>query len=154
MNFHDYLNRQNNEDRRAFVIHYPARSGKTSFARRICETRQDAYLLDLQRYFLEHPELPPIQQCDASTLKNLLLSLETPERVLVIDNPDFLLNTWSKEEKHAFVHWLRIQLRSPADTEKTLVFVIQSDDVLVAADDMRNSYGEPRVLALNQFDAL
>ena len=154
MNFHDYLNRQNNEDRRAFVIHYPARSGKTSFARRICETRQDAYLLDLQRYFLERPELPPIQQCGAPTLKNLLLSLDRPERILVIDNPDFLLNTWSAEEKHALVHWLRIQLRSPADTEKTLIFVIQTDDVVAAVDDMRNSYSEPRVLALNKFDAL
>ena len=76
MNFHHYLNRQNNEDRRAFVIHYPAKSGKTSFARRICETRNDARLLDLQRYFLEHPELPPVQQCDASMLDNLLLSLD------------------------------------------------------------------------------
>ena len=153
MNFHDYLNRQNNEDRRAFVIHYPAKSGKTSFARRICETRQDAYLLDLQHYFLEHPELPPIQRCGVTALKNLLLSLKRPERVLVVDNPDFLLNTWSNEEKVTFVNWLRVELRSPADTEKTLVFVIQSDDVIATAD-MRNSYGEPRVLALNQFDAL
>ena len=154
MNFHDYLNRQNNEDRRAFVIHFPAKSGKTSFARRICETRQDAYLLDLQRYFLEHPELPPIQQCDPSVLKNLLLSRDRQEGVLVIDNPDFLLNTWSREEKRALLHWMRIQLRSPVDTEKTLVFIIQSDDILATANDMRNSYGEPRVLALNQFDAL
>jgi len=71
----------------------------------------------------------------------------------VVDNPDFLLNTWSDEEKHDFVTWLRIQLRSPADTEKTLIFVIQSDDVIAAAD-IRNSHGEQRVLALNQFDAL
>lgn len=154
MNFHDYLNRQNNEDRRAFVVHYPAKRGKTSFARRICETRQDAYLLDLQRYLLEHPELPPIQQCGASMLKKLLLSLDRPERVLVIDNPDFLLNTWSREEKHALVHWVRIQLRSPADTEKTLVFIIQDDGIISAIEDMRNSFDEPRVLALDQFDAL
>ncbi len=153
MKFDDYLNRQNNEDRRAFVIHYPARSGKTDFARRICESHQDAYLLDLQSYFLEHPELPPIQRCGVSALKGILLSLERRERVLVVDNPDFLLNTWSDEEKRGFVTWLRIQLRSPADTEKTLVFVIQSDDVIATAD-IRNSYGEPRVLALNEFYAL
>jgi len=153
VNLHDYLNRQNNEDRRAFVIHYPAKSGKTDFARRVCEIQQDAHLLDLQSYFLEHPELPPIERCDLSELKGILLSLERPERVLVVDNPDFLLNTWSDEEKHDFVTWLRIQLRSPADTEKTLIFVIQSDDVIAAAD-IRNSHGEQRVLALNQFDAL
>lgn len=153
MNFDEYLNRQNNEDRRAFVIHYAAKSGKTDFARRICKTHEDAYLLDLQSYFLDHPELPPIQRCGLSTLKGILLSLESPERVLVVDNPDFLLNTWSGEDKRDFVTWLRIQLRSPADTEKTLVFLIQSDDV-IATSDIRNSYGEPRVLALNEFRVL
>jgi hypothetical protein len=153
MNFHDYLNRQNNEDRRAFVIHYPAKSGKTSFARRICETRQDAYLLDLQGYFREHPELPAIQQCNPSVLKNLLLSLDRSERVLVVDNPDFLLNTWSKEEKRTLVHWLRYDLRSPVVTDVTFVLVIQTDDI-IANSDMFNSRDEPRVLALNQFDAL
>jgi hypothetical protein len=153
VNFQDYLNRQNNEDRRAFVIHYPAKSGKTDFARRICETRDDAYLLDLQSYFRDHPALPPIHRCQLSALKGILLSLEGPERVLVVDNPDFLLNTWDGEEKRGFVTWLRTQLRSPVDTEKTLVFVIQTDDIIAAAD-IRNSYGERRVLALNEFEAL
>jgi len=153
VNFHEYLNRQNNEDRRAFIIHYPAASGKTDFARRICETRQDAYLLDLQSYFLNHPELPPIVECGISTLKGILLSLNIPECVLVVDNPDFLLNTWSDEEKRGFLTWLRTQLRSPVDTDKTMVFVIQSDDIIAAAD-IQNSYGQQRVLALNQFEAL
>lgn len=153
MNFHDYLNRQQNEDRRAFIIHYGAGSGKTRFARRICETRQDAYLLDLLAYFLEHPELPPIDKCSFDTLKDLLLTLVVPRDVIVVDNPDFLLNTWSAEEKHRLLNWLRTQLRSPGVTQKAFVFVIQTDDILAAAD-LHNSYGEPRVLALDAFDAL
>ena len=153
MNFHDYLNRQQNEDRRAFIIHYGARSGKTRFARRICETRQDAYLLDLLAYFLEHPELPPIDKCSFDTLKGLLLTLAVPRDVIVVDNPDFLLNTWSAEERHRLLNWLRTQLRSPSVTQKTLVFVVQTDDIIAAAD-LHNSCGESRVLALDAFDAL
>ena len=153
MNFHDYLNRQQNEDRRAFVIHYGAKSGKTRFARRICETRQDVYLLDLLAYFLEHPELPPIQKCGFDTLKDLLLTLAVPQDVIVVDNPDFLLNTWSAEEKRSLLNWLRVQLRSPTVTQKTFVFVIQTDDTIAAAE-LRNSYRESRVLPLDAFDAL
>jgi len=153
MNFHDYLNRQNNEDKRAVVIHYPAKSGKTLFARRICETRKDAYLLDLQRYFLDHPELLPIHKCDLTKLQGILLSINVSESVLVVDNPDFLFNTWDEGEKDAFLYWLRVQLRSPVVTEKTMVFIIQDDELLARAD-FRNSHGEPRVLALNEFDAL
>lgn len=153
MNFHEYLNRQQNEDRRAFIIHYPARSGKTRFARRICETRQDACLLDLLVYFLDHPQLPPIQQCGVDALQGLLLGLDVPQSVVVVDNSDFLLNTWSAEEKRRLFNWLRVQLRSPAVTQKTFIFVIQTDDIIAAAD-LRNSYHESRVLALHEFDAL
>lgn len=153
MNLHDYLNHQNNEDRRAFVIHYPAKSGKTRVARRIVEARKDAALVDLQSYFLQHPELPPIQRCGPSVLQGILLSLDRPEAIIVIDNPDFLLNTWTDDEKRTWLNWLRVQLRSPGDTEKTFIFMIQTDEVIATAD-MRNSYGEPRVLALNAFDAL
>lgn len=153
MNFHDYLNRQQSEDKRAFIIHYPARSGKTRFARRICETRKDAYLLDLLAYFLEHPELPPIQKYGLDDLKKLLLALDMPHEVIVVDNPDFLFNTWSVEEKQSLLNWLGARLRSPGDTKKVFVFVIQTDDVIAAAD-LRNSGNEPRVLVLDAFDAL
>jgi hypothetical protein len=153
MNFHDYLNRQQNEDRRAFIIHYGARSGKTRFARRICETRQDAYLLDLLAYFLEHPELPPIEKCGFDMLKGLLLALDVPQDVIIVDNPDFLFNIWSAEEKQRLLGWLRTQLRSPGVTKKTIVFLVQTDDIITVAD-LRNSGNEPRVLALDAFDAL
>ena len=153
MNFHDYLNRQQNEDRRAFIIHYGAKSGKTRFARRICETRQDAYLLDLLAYFLEHPELPPIQKCGFDTLKDLLLTLAVPQDVIVVDNPDFLFNTWSAEEKRACSTGCACSCALRASPKKTFVFVIQTDDIIAAAD-LHNSYGESRVLPLDAFDAL
>lgn len=153
MNFHDYLNRQQNEDRRAFVVHYGAKTGKTRFARRVCETRGDAYLLDLLAYFLDHPELPPIQKCDFDVLKELLLKLNVAQDVILVDNADFLFNTWRREEKQRLLNWLQVQLRSPAVTRKTFVFFIQTDDIIAAAD-LRNSANEPRVLPLNAFDAL
>lgn len=153
MNVHDYLRRQNAEYNRSFIIHYPAQTGKTRFARRICETREDAYLFDLLSHFVEHPDLPPIQRCSVAVLKSVLLKLNISQRVLIVDNPDFLINTWSPDEKEEFLNWLGVLLRSPGDTEKTMVFVVQTDG-LISNSDLRNSHHEPRVLPLDAFDAL
>ena len=153
MNFAEYLNHQKGEDRRSFIIHYPAHSGKSQFARKLQSTRSDIYYLDLLAYFLENRALPAVGQFDFSALRNLLLSLDVPQAVVLVDNPDILLNTWNAAEKQALLDWVRVGLRSPADTEKIFVFIIQEDEVLATAD-FRNAYDEPRVLALNMFDAV
>lgn len=153
MNFADYLNHQKGEDRRSFIIHYPACSGKSQFARKLQSVRTDIYYLDLLAYFLATPSLPAVSEFDFKALRSLLLSLVVPQAVVLVDNSDFLLNTWNAAEKQALLNWVRVGLRSPADTEKIFVFIIQDDNVLATAD-FRNTHGEPRVLALNMFDAV
>lgn len=153
MNFHDYLNHQKTEDKRAFIIHYPAKSGKTQFARTICEQREDTYLLDLQAYFLQHPELPPIRRFDFPKFKNLFLSLDMRENVILVDNVDFLFNTWKKKDKAEFANWLKHQLRSPGDTKKTFIFIFQTDPFIEDLSLM-NSHHESRVLPMNEFESL
>ena len=153
MDFQGYLNHQNNEDRRAFIIHATPVSGKTYFAKRIVETRTDAFLFDLQKYFLENPGLPPVHQVGADELRDILLKVETDKNVIVVDHPDFIFNTWSRQEKKGFVNFIQVQLRSPRDTLKTYVFVMQSDSQMTQAQ-FHNSYREPRVVKLSEFNAL
>lgn len=152
MNFHEYLNRQMAEDRRAFIIHYPAATGKTDYAQRICKTRDDAYRFDFQQYWLSHPELEP-GKLDLKTFEELLLGLQVPETVVIIDNLDILFNVWSDREKKSFLYWLKVQLRSPSDTDKTIVFVLQTDSAFIEYE-MRNSQGDSRILPLDSFEAL
>jgi hypothetical protein len=152
MNVNAYINRQKAEDRRAFIIHYPAASGKTAFARRIRATREDAELFDLQAYWLEHPELLP-GKFDFSELRKLLLGLEVTHPVILVDNLDILINTWRAKDRKDFINWLKIQLRSPRDTNKTFVFMLQDDRFLDKAD-LTNAHGESRVLPLDAFEAL
>lgn len=153
MNFHRYLDQQSSEDKRAFIIHYPANSGKTGFARRAADLRPGIHYLDLQGTFLNHPNLPPIPQCGFVFLKDFLLGLQIPEEFVIVDNLDFLINTWKLEEKQALLYWIKVQLRSPGITEKTFIFIIQSDELLATAQ-FKNSSGQPRVLPLNEFEAI
>jgi len=153
MNIHDYIDHQKTEDRRAFIIHYPAKSGKTYFAQALLRTRSDVYLLDLQEHFVNQPGLPPVRKWDFEALRKLLLSIGVPQSVIIVDNPDFLFNTWSTAEKQSLLNWVRVGLRSPAETEKTFVFIVQNDDV-ISTGSFTNAHGEPRVLALNEFESV
>lgn len=154
MNFFQYLDYQYTQDKRAFIVHGPAMGGKTRFARRSCQLRQDVFYLDLLEYFISHPELGPVRSFDCKALQQLLLGLQCPPGVyaVLIDNADFLMNTWSAVDKDGLIAWLRNTLRSPGVTDLTFVFFIQTDGVLSAAN-LTNARGS-RVLALSEFDAI
>lgn len=153
INFYRYLDQQSSEDKRAFIVHYPAKSGKTLFAKRAAAQRTDIYYLDLQEAFLKQPNLPKITQCGFVFFKEYLLGLHVKEEFILIDNPDFLFNTWRIEDKQALLHWMKVQLRSPGVTKKTFIFFIQNDETLATAQ-FNNSYGEPRILSLNEFETI
>jgi hypothetical protein len=151
MNFFEFLNRQKTEDRRAFIVCYKANSGKTAFAKQVAEAHSDVYYLDLQAYALKHPDL--LVYFDFSELENFLLTFNVDESVILVDNMDFLINTWGHKDKDAFENWLKIQLRSPGMTEKTFVFFMQNDSFL-GQMQLLNSRGEARVIPLNSFESL
>jgi hypothetical protein len=142
------------EDRRAFIVHFPAIGGKTQFARRVCQLRADTYYLDLQANFLENHQLPPIADCDPTLLKKLLLGLKVPAPVVLVDNPDFLFNTWDTGQKSEFLNMVNRALRSPSITPKTFVFFFQDDSAILSARFEPNIHGEARILPLDFFDAL
>lgn len=157
MNFAAYLQKQKEESRQAFIIHYPAVSGKTQFARKVCQAMPQIHYLDLLEYMLAHPELPPIEQIDSQQLQTVLLGLEMtlPEQKtsVIVDQVDFLLNTWSGEEKQELIQWLRMPLRTPSVTKRTFIFLIQTDDVLSTAV-LTNSHNQSRIHPLNAFDTM
>jgi len=153
INFYKYLDQQSSEDKRAFIVQYPAKSGKTSFAKRAAAKRAGIFYLDLQEAFLKQPDLPKMTQCGFDFLKEYLLGLQVKEEFVLIDNPDFLFNIWKTEDKQALLHWMKVQLRSPSVTEKTFAFFIQSDEILATAQ-FNNSCGQPRILPLNEFEAI
>ena len=153
INFYKYLDQQSSEDTRAFIIHFPANSGKTAFAKLAASRRAGIHYLDLQEIFLNQPDLPQVTRCGFEFLKGYLLGLQTPAEFILIDNPDFLFNTWKSEDKQAMLHWMKAQLRSPGVTKKTFIFLIQTDEILATAQ-FTNSCGQPRILPLNEFEAV
>lgn len=151
LNFFDFLSRQKHEDRQAFIIHFPGNSGKTAFARRICAAKPEIVYLDLLKSLAEIPDLNIINFKNKE-LRNYLLGYRFPEdtQTVVVDQMDFLLNTWSDEEKKYFIEWLRVLLRTPSFTPYTFVFFLQ-DDRVICRQELVNKRGELRILPLNAF---
>ena len=157
MNFAKYLEQQTHEDRQAFIIHYPALSGKTQFIKKACQVIPGMHYVDLLEHTLTLPGLSALEKIDLSEFTKMILEIDKslPEKIstLVIDQGDFLFNTWDADEKQGFLHWLRASLRTPSVAKRPFIFVIQTDGILSSAI-LTNTRNQPRILALNEFDAL
>jgi len=149
INFQDFLDTQNTEDRRTFIVHGPSMSGKTQFAQRLEAKRSDVFIFDLLSYFAENHKTP----YDPDTLWDMLLKNEFSKPVIILDNADFLINTWSSDNKRNFLTKIQRQIRSPRDTKHTFGFFLQSDNMFRNVR-FENSHGESRILLLNEIEAL
>ena len=142
LNLPDFIATQATERYRAFIVHGPAMSGKTRLAHRLRDVL-GAYVLDLQAHFVGLPR----------DLERMLLALDVPESLVVVDNPDFLINTWTSRHKREFVAMVDRRLHSPTVTDKTFAFLIQTDPVIVRRE-LTNTRGQLRILPIDAFYAL
>ena len=149
----DYAAIQATERYRAFIIHGPAMSGKTRLARRMHQML-GAHVLDLQARFVAAPDLcARVDRYRPRDLEHVLLALDVPESLVVVDNPDFLLNTWTAGHKREFVAMVDHRLQSPTVTDKTFAFLIQTDPHIVR-HTLTNTRGQPRIVPMDAFYAL
>jgi len=86
-------------------------------------------------------------------LEELLLDLDVPENIVVVDNMDFLLNTWTGRQLDEFVGMVDLRLKTAAVTDKTFVFFLQTNPDIVR-HELKSTRGQPRILPLDAFYAL
>ena len=138
---------QTKEQYRAVMILGPANCGKTRFAKLLAEKIKAKYI-DLLETFVDDENLSKsIDTFDVFSLKKYLLKLTAEEPVIIVDNIDFLVNTWSEREKGEFLNLID-KLRSN-ETKKTFCFFVQEEDIF---DSKRilNSRNENRIIHLDQ----
>jgi len=128
-------------------------SGKTTLARALAKVA-DAHCLDLQARFASDETLAGrIDRFAVQDFKQLLLGLDVPQSIVAVDNMDFLLNTWSTARKEEFSMLVEKVLESPAITDKTFLFLLQTDRHVIRRP-ISNTYGESRILEIEHIRAL
>jgi len=154
MNLATFLEIQKSEDRQAIIIHAPAMSGKTIFVKQLTNLHEEIHYIDFLKAYLENPH-PLIHLMGFTAFRDYLLSLSIPKdcSAVIVDQLDFLFNTWDKSEKEKFVQWLKFNLRSPAVVQQTFIFVLQTDDIITSSE-MNNSLQQSRIINLNNLENL
>src|SRR5260370_5824939 len=73
-----FLQRQQGERYKAFIIHGPPLSSKTKFARKLAEVIPGGVYLDMLRYVIERPELAQqVDTIDVPALQRLVIAYAT-----------------------------------------------------------------------------
>jgi len=147
---------QRSERYRAVVIHEEAFRGKTRTARALAKAVPDATYVDLQQVLAERPDLAAqIDRFGPQELEALLLGYAAQGQVLVVDHADLILNTWPPAQKRAFARWVDDGLDGFTDSQRVLIFFIQTDPTIVNYPMRRpNRLGRTRIFRLGDFDAL
>lgn len=141
------LDFQSREQYRTILVLGPAGSGKTRYAKLLSHATKGKYI-DLLDVFSQDKTLSEnIDLYNVAHLKKYLLNLPFIESVVIVDNIDFLLNTWTDHELSEFLNLIE-KLRSN-ETKKTFCFFAQ-DLKILSAKQINNSQNNSRVIALNQ----
>jgi len=136
----DFVNNQLKERYKSFVVFGPAMSGKSEFARKLA-VKTEALYIDLLADFLSKPELSgSIDTFEPQDLKKYLRNIPFGGKLIVIDNIDFLINTWNNLNKEHFLNFIeRDEFRIG------YCFILQAAKFL-RDRRIENSIGQNRVL--------
>jgi hypothetical protein len=89
---------------RTFIVHDRPLTGKSRFAKQLAKRAEGKYL-DLLKRFKKDEELKKnIDTFGINELENLLTEESKGENLLILDNVEFLLNTWDDDEYDSFFH--------------------------------------------------
>jgi len=144
------IDHQRHERYRALLILAEPGQGRSRKAHRLAD-RIGAHYLNLLDYLEARPELcARIDRFGIDELEELLLGLETPEEIVVVDDLDFLLNTWREGQREAFVEILLDQRLDTLERGVKLLIFFALNDAYLRQHSLTNTRGENRILRLSR----
>lgn len=138
---------QMKEQYRAIMILGPVNSGKTKLANLLAQKVKATYLDLLDTFARDESLAKSIDTFDVSNFKKYLLGLATSKAVVIVDNIDFLINTWSDREKGELLNFVE-KLRSN-ETKRVFCLFVQEEEIF-RSKSILNSRNESRIIHLSQ----
>jgi len=148
------LNLLDRERYRAAIIHTsPEKSpALTDFCKKFCQQKGGKYL-DLLEFFIQSPTLSEsIDRFSPEKLRTLLIEQSRGETLLVLDRPDFLLDTWRKSERQDFFRLFNNQWDGFKDSMKAKLIIALQTSIEIADLKVLDSKGQNRVFKLTDFN--
>lgn len=156
MDLQAYLRQLGREKFRSIIIHAPSEQSKVfrQFANRIPTYTSGTYL-DILEFFSSDSKLcSTVDRFNPENLKVLLQEQSANQPVLVVDQMDFLIDSWRKRERQAFYRMISKQWNSFLPSMgATLIFCLQSSTELIS-QKITDSHGKTRIHPLSNFNEL
>ena len=150
--FSKYLKALGTQKYRSIIVHHASFRAMEQFARAAAKKYGGGYC-DLLIYFQNNPDIH-VDVFDVEDLSDLLKTLSAGQSLLCVDKINFLLDTWSDNEKTAFYSLVRNGWNSfYPQTRATLVFFIQSYDE-IKEQRINDTHKRSRIRPLSHFKAL
>jgi hypothetical protein len=142
-----FLQVQRRERLRAFIVHAPARSGKTAFARKLASIEKGEYIDILNMVASDIELCREVDELDAAFLKRTALSAAARGAGLVLlDEFDFLVPVWGGDVSQ-LIEWVR-KLQEP-ETGAVVGLLMRTVPALESLQ-LSNTKGQSRVLRLDE----
>ena len=150
----EYLEILSQERYRAIIIHVAPQQSRllSRFAQNITKKLPGKYL-DLLDKFIQSENLKKrIDSFSPEDLRELLIEESKGSSLLVVDGPDFLLDTWRKREREDFFRMLTDQWDGYKDGMKAMIIICLQTSYEIENLKISDSLGNSRVFSLADFN--
>lgn len=156
-NNHEYLidlktliEQQKSERFRAILVLFESHQKASRKARKLSKKVNGQYF-DLLNYFEGKPDLcERIDRFGIDELEDFLVNHPFEEEIVVIDSIDFLLDTWTSNEREAFVNLLLAKRLDSFERNVNLYVFFALNDIYLRQTKLLNSKKESRILKLSE----
>jgi hypothetical protein len=139
---------------KTFIIHSGPKTGKSEYAKLLAKRINGKYI-DLLKTFKESPDLrSKIDVFGIKELENLLISEGKKESIIILDNIEFLLNTWDKDNYDLLFILIFKKWDSFKISYKPILGVFLVSNSKIFDLEINTVKGEPRILHLNSLESL
>lgn len=154
VNLKEFTNSLSAERHRTFVVHNGPTTGKSKYARLFAEKSKGKYLDLLERFGKDTELKNRIDVFDIPDLENLLIKEAKDTNLLILDNVEFLLNTWDEDGYDLLFHLLAKNWDSFKASYRAVlgVFLITNRKILDL--ELITSKGGTRVFHLSRLESL
>ena len=154
VNLKEFVSALSGERHRTFIVHSDPVSGKSNYARQFAKDSGGKYLDLLERFGKDERPKKQIDTFDVKYLETLLVEEAKGTNLLIIDNVEFLLNTWDKDGYDLLFHLLRRIWDSFKSSYQATLGVFLTTNRKVMDLELNMSTGETRLFPLKRLESL
>ena len=154
VNLKEFIKTLSGERHRTFIVHSDSASGKSKYARQLAKYVGGKYLDLLERLGKDEKLKSKIDVFGIKDLEALLVEEAKETNLLIVDNVEFLLNTWDEDGCVLLFGLLRRHWDSFKPSYRaTLGFFLTTNQKIMELE-LNTSKGETRVFHLKRLESL